>query len=216
MGNYSSMAMCRLRLSYLGDAEQPVFLTWRLHGSLPPHRSFPPDARNSAQAFAATDRLLDEARVGPVYLRQPAVADMIVDAIRYNADILGHYRLHAFVVMPNHVHLLATPAVPLPELTRSLQSITAARAHSMLASAESPFWQEESYCRPVRYAGEFEEIWNYIEADPVRAGMASEATEYRWSSAATDAIIPEGALWRFTSIRSSRSGWNNSLTWQDG
>ena len=45
---------------------------------------------------------------------------MIVEAIHYNASVLGHYLLHAFVVMPNHVHLLATPAVPLPKLTKSL------------------------------------------------------------------------------------------------
>jgi len=31
------------------------------------------------------DRLLDEARSGPLYLRQPAIADMIVEAIQYNA-----------------------------------------------------------------------------------------------------------------------------------
>jgi REP element-mobilizing transposase RayT len=177
------MAMCRLRLSYVCDAEQPVFLTWRLHGSLPSHRGFPPDARNSAQAFAATDRLLDEARVGPVYLRQPAVADMIVDAIRYNADILGHYRLHAFVVMPNHVHLLATPAVALPKLTKSLKGITAKRANAMLALTGRPFWQEESYDHLVKHEWEFEKIRNYIEGNPVRAGLVREAGEYRWSSA---------------------------------
>jgi REP element-mobilizing transposase RayT len=43
------------------------------------------------------------------YLRQPAIADMIVEAIHYNANNLGHYLLRAFVIMPNHVHLLATP-----------------------------------------------------------------------------------------------------------
>jgi hypothetical protein len=46
------------------------------------------------------DRLLDEARGGAVYLRQPAIADMIVEAIHYNSDVLGRYILHAFVVMP--------------------------------------------------------------------------------------------------------------------
>jgi hypothetical protein len=39
---------------------------------------------------------------------------MVVDAIRYNAEVLGHYVPYAFVVMPNHVHLLLTPAVGLP------------------------------------------------------------------------------------------------------
>jgi REP element-mobilizing transposase RayT len=91
------------------------------------------------------DRLLDEARDGAFYLRQPAVADMIVEAIQYNASVLGHFALHAFVVMPNHVHLLATPAVALPKLTKSLKGITAKRANAMLALTGSPFWQEESY-----------------------------------------------------------------------
>ena len=209
------MANYRMRFSCVGGAEPTAFLTWRLHGSLPPHRGFPAEARNSGQAFAAADRLLDEAGVGPAYFREPAVADMIVEAIQFNAYILGHYRLHAFVVMPNHVHLLATPAVALPQLTKSLKGATAAWANAMLGLGGGPFWREESYQRAVRYEGEFAEIWDYIESDPVRAGMVREASEYRWSSAAADAINPEGGPWRFTSIRSSRSGWNNCLTWGD-
>ena len=39
----------------------------------------------SGQAFAALDRLLDEARTGPFYLRQPAVADQSQEALLYNA-----------------------------------------------------------------------------------------------------------------------------------
>lgn len=54
------------------------------------------------------DRLLAETRGGTFYLRQPVIADMVVGALHYNAEILEHYRLHAFVIMPNHVHLLAT------------------------------------------------------------------------------------------------------------
>ena len=87
------------------------------------------------------DRLLDEARSGAFHLRQPAIANMIVEAIQYNANILGHSLLHAVVVMPNHVHLLATPAVALPKLTKSLKGITARRANTMLALTGSPFWQ---------------------------------------------------------------------------
>jgi len=111
----------------------PIFLTWRLHGSLPPNRSFPASAAASGRAFVALDRLLDEARSGPFYLRQPAIADMIVEAIHYNANSLGHYVCHAFAVMPNHVHLLVTPAVELPKLTKSLKGITAKRVNTMLA-----------------------------------------------------------------------------------
>ena len=94
------MTFYRRRLPHVYEADKPVFLTWRLHDSLPHHRTFPAAALNSGQAFAALDRLLDEAHSGAFYLRQPAIADMIVEAIQYNANILGHYLWHAFVVMP--------------------------------------------------------------------------------------------------------------------
>jgi putative DNA methylase len=177
------MTFYRRRLPHVYEAERSVFLTWRLHDSLPSHRAFPRVALNSGQAFAAMDRLLDDACDGAFYLRQPALADMIVEAIQYNADILGHYLLHAFVVMPNHVHLLATPAVALPKLTKSLKGITGKRANAMLALTGSSFWQEESYDHLVRDEREFEKILNYIEENPVRAGLVREASDYRWSSA---------------------------------
>jgi REP element-mobilizing transposase RayT len=150
---------------------------------LPPHRAFPTAALNSGQAFAAMDRLLDETRSGAFYLRQPPVADMVVEAIQYNASTLGHYLLHAFVVMPNHVHLLATPAVALPKLTKSLKGITAKRANAMWGLTGKPFWQEESYDHLVTHEREFGRIRNYIEGNPVRAGLVRDANEYRWSSA---------------------------------
>jgi putative DNA methylase len=137
------------RLPHLYETGRPIFLTWCLHDSLPSRRVFPADALNSGQAFAAMDRLLDETRTGSFYLRQPAIA-----------DILGHYSLHAFVVMPNHVHLLATPAVALPRLTKSLKGVTAKRANEMLGLTGTPFWQEESYDHLVRNELEFEAIQN--------------------------------------------------------
>jgi putative transposase len=170
-------------LPHLYEAGRPVFVTWRLRDSLPPNRAFPPEALSSGQAFAVLDRLLDDARTGPFYLRQPAVADMIVEAIYHNANVLQHYRLDAFAVMPNHVHLLVTPKVSLPKLTKSLKGITAKRANEMLGLTGSSFWQEESYDHLVRDSRECEKIRSYIEANPVRAGLVKDATEYRWSSA---------------------------------
>ena len=183
LDNYFVVNFYQRRLPHVYETEQPVFLTWRLYDSLPPYRAFPTAALNSGQAFHAMDRLLDEVWSGSFYLRQPAVADMIVEATQYNAGILGHYVLHAFVVMPNHVHLLATAAVALPKLTKSLKGITAKRANAMLALTGRPFWQEESYDHLVRHARDLEKIRNYIEGNPVRAGLVKEASEYRWSSA---------------------------------
>ena len=130
------------------------------------------------------DRLLEEARSGPFYLRQPAIADMVVEAVRYNAANLEHYVLHAFVVMPNHVHLLATPALAQPKLTKSLKGITSKRANTILAMTGTCFGQEESYGHLVRNERELEKIQSYIEETPVRTGLARKANEYWWSSAA--------------------------------
>ena len=173
----------RRRLPHVYETQRPVFLTWRLYGSLPANRSFPGGSLSSGQAFVVLDRLLDEERTGPLYLRQPALADLVVEAIHFNAQVLEHYVLHAFAVMPNHVHVLLTPKVPLPKLTKSLKGITAKRANAMLARTGNPFWQEESYDREVRDQKEFERIQFYIENNPVRAGLVHEASQYGWSSA---------------------------------
>ena len=129
------------------------------------------------------DRLLDEARSGQFYLRQPAIADMVAEAIQYNAAHLEHYVLHAFVVMPNRVHLLATAALALPKLTKSLKGITSKRANTILAMTGSCFWPEESYDHLVRNEREFEKIQSYIEENPVRAELVREPNEYPGSSA---------------------------------
>jgi putative DNA methylase len=166
----------------------------------------------SGQAFAAMDRLLDEARTGMFHLRQPAIADMVVEAIRYNAETLGHYDLHAFVVMPNHVHLLVTPKVGLPKMTKSLKGITAKRANEILSLQGSTFWQDESYDHLVRNDHEFEKIRRYIEENPVRAGLAREASEYRWSSAAA----PTGGSAADQGVRPtlvSKAGRGQSQSW---
>ncbi len=108
---------------------------------------------------------------------------MVDIAIHRNARVLDHYVLHAFAVMPNHVHLLVSPLVPVPKLTKSLKGITAKRANEMLALTGRPFWQEESYDHLVRNQKEFERVRFYIEHNPVRAGLVKEADQYQWSSA---------------------------------
>lgn len=180
------MPLYRRRLPHVYETQNPVFLTWRLQGSLPANRTFHGGSLTSGQAFATMDRLLDEQTTGPLYLRQPAIAALVVEAIHHNAEVLSHYQLHAFAVMPNHVHLLLTPAIPLPKLTRSLKGITAKRANEILALTGTPFWQEETYDREIRDQPEFERIQIYIENNPVNAGLAQDANQYPWSSAAVD------------------------------
>ena len=173
----------RRRLPHFHHIGHPLFLTWRLHGSVPPHRAFPASTLTSGKAFVAMDRLLDNARTGPLYLSRPEIAQVVLDALVYAQASLGHYALHAFVIMPNYVHLLLTRHVAAPKLLRSLKGITAKRANPMLGLTGQAFWQDESYDHLVRDGKEFNRIRAYIEENPVRAGLAAAAREYRWSSA---------------------------------
>jgi len=95
---------------------------------------------------------------------------------------MGHYELHAWVLMPNHVHLLATPRVSPTRMMRSLKSLTGRECNRALGLSGA-FWQRESYDRWVRDGKEFGRIQRYIEMNPVRAGLVDRPEKWRWSSA---------------------------------
>jgi putative transposase len=170
----------RRRLPHFHAIGQPIFLTWRLYGSLPPNRHFDPNLTDG-EAFVAMDRLLDEFRTGPRYLVQPEVAHIVVEAIEYRHPM--QYELHNYVVMPNHVHLLITPSIEVPRLTQSLKRHTARQANLVLGSMGKAFWQDESYDRLVRSRDEFQRVAWYIDNNPVKAGLAPRPESFPWSSA---------------------------------
>ena len=142
----------------------------------------PPDGLKTGQAFAWVDRFLDKGVYGPSWLGRPEIAEIAVNALHYAQENLQHYRLHAYVIMPNHVHILITPLLPIPKIMQSIKGFTAREANLLLDRMGMPFWQREYYDHWVR-DGEFERIKRYIELNPVKAGLASEPSLYRWSSA---------------------------------
>ena len=121
--------------------------------------------------------------MGPLFLRRSDVAELVVEALHYRDSRLKHYQLHSYVVMRNHVHLLITPLVPVSKLMHSLKRFTATQANQMRGRTGQPFWQDESYDRVVRNEEEFRRITDYIEMNPVKAGLAATPQEFRWSSA---------------------------------
>jgi REP element-mobilizing transposase RayT len=185
------------RLPHYHSVGQPIFLTWRLHGSLPANRSFPAGT-TSGRAFVIMDRLLDNACAGPLFLRIPEIASMVVDSIHYRD--LRHYQLHAYVVMPNHVHLLITPLAEVSKVMQSLKRFTAREGNRILGLTGRPFWQDESYDRLVRDETEFQRIADYIEMNPVKSGLAATPEDFAWSSARPidnrpqDTILPHAAI----------------------
>jgi len=171
------------RLPHWDTVDQPLSVTFRLHGSLPANRVFPPDGlARSRKAFVAMDRLLDRGDRGPLHLRRAEIAALVIEALKDGDQRFRRYHLHAFVVMPNHVHLLVTPKVVATKWLAPLKGFTAYRANQALRSLGRPFWQDESYDRLVR-PNEFDRIQAYIEENPVAAGLVCEAQQYPWSSA---------------------------------
>src|SRR5579863_8849374 len=129
------------------------------------------------------DRLLDNAQTGPLYLRRPEIAGLVVEAIHYRAQVSREYNLHSFVVMANHIHLLITPHVAVARMMQSLKRFTARECNKVLGLTGKPFWQDESYDRLVRDKTEFKRIVCYVEMNPVNAGLAASPEDFPWSSA---------------------------------
>jgi len=170
------------RLPHVYPPDRWLFITFHLHGSLPHCQSPPPAKVSSGRVFVWIDRYLDRNQYGPQFLRQEALARLVMAALLGGAD-LGHYRLGPFVIMPNHVHVLPFPLVQPSRLLKSLKGFTARQANRLLGRTGEPFWQKESYDRWIRGEAEWNRITAYIEGNPVAAGLVSRVEDHPWSSA---------------------------------
>ena len=172
------------RLPHWDIVGEPLFVTFRLHGSLPANRIFPPERlTKSGEAFRAMDRILDRGNSGPLFLQRPEIASLVENALHEGENRFHRYQLHVFVVMPNHVHLLLTPKVVSTRWLGPLKGFTSYRANQVLGTHGRVFWQDESYDHLVRSDVELERIREYIERNPVTAGLAATAGQFQWSSA---------------------------------
>ena len=138
--------------------------------------------------------------------------------IRFDGERL---RLHAAVIMPNHVHALiepcgerecdtgipaggsgsvseaqtgmsVSPASPAP-LSRLLKGIkgASARAANQLLGRTGAFWMDESYDRIVRNRDEYRRFVDYIRANPAKAALHAD---HYWLYCRGDTGIPAGGL----------------------
>jgi putative transposase len=96
---------------------------------------------------------------------------------KYRRD--GYYRLHAFVVMPDHFHLLVTTETAAIE--RIMGLIKGGFSHSM--ASRTPVWQRGFTDHRIRDAHDFQIRLEYIHQNPVRARMVERAEMYPYSSA---------------------------------
>jgi REP element-mobilizing transposase RayT len=184
-GHHLEVSFYRRRLPHWQPERAPIFLTWRLFGSLPSGPEVPagPPPTTAGQRFLAVDRRMDRATTGPTWLSNPQIAQSVVETVVSRADQWGLYDLYAWVLMSNHVHVLVQPHKPLREVTRAVKNTSARAANLVLGRTGTPFWQDESFDHCVRDRDEFDRIAWYIEHNPVSAGLVERAELWPWSSA---------------------------------
>lgn len=149
--------------------------------------------------FLKFESMLDSASIGPVWLKDERIASLVADSLH---TLDGQkYKLHAFCIMANHVHLLITPFLnerlieskkeagrwifetispTMASIMQSIKGYTAREANKILGR-KGRFWQAESYDHEVRNESEFSRIVTYILNNPVKAGLVTEWSQWKWN-----------------------------------
>ena len=128
------------------------------------------------------DALLDAGH-GSCMLRDPRLARIAEAALWYFDG--RRYRLIAWVIMPNHVHVLiqTLPGHPLSHIVHSWKSFTSKEANALLART-GRFWQPEYFDRAIRDEHHLTTAIRYIHENPVKAGLVASSEDWLFSSAA--------------------------------
>jgi len=173
----------RGRIPHLDGEEFTQFVTFRLCDSLPI------DALDRWRAEHAEDdkfrKRIEEfldAGHGECWLRDDRVAQIVEDALLFHHG--RKYDLRAWVIMPNHGHVMLTPrkGQHLPSVMHSIKSFTATAANKVIGRS-GQFWQHESFDRYIRNNRHYAAVVRYIENNPVKAGLCAKPEDWRWSSA---------------------------------
>src|ERR1700690_3486471 len=160
----------RGRLPHWEKEGATYFITFRLHDSLPHpvldriesereglvktakqfNREISPSERKKIQKLSTKviEEYLDNGS-GAYHLKHSEVANVVAEALRHFDH--ERYRLFAWCIMPNHVHVIARilPGHTLAEIIHSWKSFSAKRANQLLNFSGS-FWQREYYDHLLR------------------------------------------------------------------
>ncbi|SEC11560.1 REP-associated tyrosine transposase [Terriglobus roseus] len=101
-------------------------------------------------------------------------------------DVLQHYRsiykLHAFVIMPEHLHVFLTPTVTLERAMQCIKGGFSKRYHHA-GGKHSPVWQRGFADHRVRDRIDYLARKTYLEQNPVSRRLVEDLGDYPWSSA---------------------------------
>jgi putative DNA methylase len=119
---------------------------------------------------------------GNCYLKDSRIAAIIQDSLlHFDGE---RYRLSAWVIMPNHLHILFVPCAgyELSQILQYFKGYTARMANRIL-QRQGAFWMEDYFDRFVRNESHFNHAIAYIENNPVKAGLCEKPGDWIFSSA---------------------------------
>ena len=120
---------------------------------------------------------------GACWLQDARIAGQVEKALLHFDGV--RYRLLSWVIMPNHVHALieTKPGFPLEGVVHSWKSYTSKQINKILGRS-GRVWEADYFDRYIRDANHFSAVVDYIEKNPVKAGLVDKARDWPWSSAA--------------------------------
>ena len=106
------------------------------------------------------------------------VAELFIDTL-LGLRTRGLFKVHAYLVLPERVHLLLTPtAAPLPRAIEILQAAFAERLDTVQL-----VWGSSFDSHPIRSLRDLETLRNHLHQLPVRANLTAAPELYPYSSA---------------------------------
>ena len=119
---------------------------------------------------------------GACYLKDERIGRLVEEALfHFDGE---RYRLIAWVVMPNHVHVLVEliDGFPLGAVVHSWKSYTANKANKLLGR-RGRFWFPDYFDRYIRNEGHLANAIDYIHNNPFKAGLVERPELWTYSSA---------------------------------
>jgi REP element-mobilizing transposase RayT len=175
------MPLTRPRLPHFDHPCAVQHVVFRLADALPAGALAELRRTAPVQRIDMAEAVLD-AGVGSRAMADPTVAQAVAGALTHFDG--QRYRLEAWCVMPTHVHVVLAQVEgwPLPGVVKGWKSFTARTINKAL-DREGRFWAKDYFDRFMRDGAQFEATLAYVEANPVKAGLCKNPSDWRWSSA---------------------------------